>query len=250
MTKDTHTAKSKPSRIRRVIILVKPYIPNPIWMSLTAPIQLLRFSNFIKRDIGNIITYGWHAPKYAERIFINPQNVKLVTKTGFSGKNSGKLFSREDSGKVLGGDWDLNTKPLKSLKTIAIVFEHIETGKSWKQCGAYENMLELMEAHPGAGGCYNERDVINRYERLTDLIQHLKNGGEFYNRSDFREKGGVFVHIGRDGEIIFGGGGCHRMAISQKLGLKKIPAQIGVIHIEFLKNHYQKLKTLRSSHLN
>lgn len=241
MTKDTHTAKSKPSRIRRVINLVKPYIPNPIWMSLRAPIQPLRFLNFIKRDIGNIITYGWHAPKHAERIFINPQNVKLISETG---------FSRKYSGKVLGGDWDLNSKPLKSLKKIVIVFEHIETGKSWKQCGAYENMLELMEAHPGADGCYNERDVINRYERLTDLIQYLKNGGEFYNSSDFRESGGVFVHIGRDGEIIFGGGGCHRLAISQKLGLKKIPAQIGVIHIDFLKNHYQKLKTLRSSHLN
>lgn len=203
--------------------------------------RLLRHSKYIKRDIGNIITYGWHAPKYAERIFINPQNVKLISETG---------FSRNYSGKVLGGDWDLNSKPIKSQKKIAIVFEHIETGKSWKQCGAYENMLELMEAHPGVDGCHNERDVINRYERLTDLIQHLKNGGEFYNSSGFRESGGVFVHIGRDGEIIFGGGGCHRMAISQKLGLKKIPAQIGVIHIDFLKNHYQKLRTFRSSHLN
>jgi hypothetical protein len=232
----THTAKSKPSRIRRVINLVKAYITNPIWISIRAPIQSLRFSKYIKRDIGNIITYGWHAPKYAERIFINPQNVKLISEAG---------FSRNDSGRVLGGDWDLNSKPLQSLKKIAIVFKHIETGKTWKECGAYENMLELMEAHPGADDCHNENDVIERYERLTDLIQHLKNGGEFYNSSNFRESGGLFVHIGRDGEIIFGGGGCHRMAISQKLGLTKIPAQIGVIHIDFLRNQYQKLKILR-----
>jgi len=237
MINDTHSKKSKPSRIHRVINLVKPHIPKPIWNCIRAPIQLLRLLKYITRDIGNIITYGWHAPKYAERIFINPQNVKLVSDTG---------FSRNYTGKVLGGDWDLNSKPLKSIKKIAIVFEYIETGKSWEQCGAYKHMLELMEAHPGADGCNNEMDIINRYERLSDLIQHLKNGGEFYKSSGFRESGGVLVHISRDGEIIFGGGGCHRMAIAQKLGLTKIPAQIGVVHIDFLKNH-QKLKKLRNN---
>jgi hypothetical protein len=121
----------------------------------------------------------------------------------------------------------------------------MESRKTWKECGAYKYMHEMIKKGIALDGCYNEYDVEKRYERLSDLILHLKNGGAFYNSTYFREIGGVFVHIGRNGEIIFGGGGCHRLAIAQKLGLKNIPAQIGVVHTEFLRDHLEKLKTLR-----
>lgn len=50
-----------------------------------------------------------------------------------------------------------------------------------------------------------------------------------------RESGGVYVHINRNGEAIFGGGGIHRFAIARILSLDTIPAQLGVVHEEALK---------------
>jgi hypothetical protein len=128
------------------------------------------------------------------------------------------------------------------LKKISIVYEYFDTGKSWEQCGAYENMKLLMKQHPGADGCYTEEDIRARYDRLSELIENLKAGGKFLERSGFRESGGVYIHIGRNGELLFGGGGCHRLAVAQKLNLERIPAQVGVVHRQFLKNNLLKQK--------
>ena len=50
----------------------------------------------------------------------------------------------------------------------------------------------------------------------------------------YREMDGIFVHVGRSGDIIFGGGGAHRLAIAQGLKLERVPAQLGVVHREAL----------------
>jgi hypothetical protein len=193
--------------------------------------------------LDNIAVYGWYAPKYAERIYINPSDIKFFSRAG---------FDRNDSGKVIDGNWDLNCEPITNIKKILIVYKYIDSEKSWKECGAYENMLEMIKEGISADGCFNEYDVEKRYERLTDLILYLKSGGVFYSKGElcpngsyFRESDGIYVHIGRNGEKIFGGGGCHRLAIAQKLGLKNVPAQIGVVHTDFLRNHLEKLKILR-----
>ena len=50
---------------------------------------------------------------------------------------------------------------------------------------------------------------------------------------NFREKGSVYVHIGRNGKIIFSQGGINRLAIIKSLtdmNSKKIPMQLGVVH--------------------
>ena len=95
-------------------------------------------------------------------------------------------------------------------------------------------MLSIIKKKPGADGCNNIDDIRQRYERLDELIEYLRLGGTFKEGTGFRESGGVYIHIGREGEMIFAGGGCHRLAIAQKLNLKEIPAQLGVVHRDFV----------------
>ena len=52
-------------------------------------------------------------------------------------------------------------------------------------------------------------------------------------KGNFRERGGILVHIGSDGEPCFAGAGYHRFAIAKILNLR-FPAQIGCVHIEAL----------------
>jgi hypothetical protein len=191
--------------------------------------KLSRFLYFIKTNFSNIVVYGWNCPKYSEIIFINPKDVKFVTNVA---------FNRQYTGRVVGGDWDKNCKPLRSINKISITYDYMDSAKNWKECGAYENMLN----NPTGGAPWTLMDVIKRYEDLTQLIIFLKNGGIYKKTNNFNE---IFVHIGRNGQLIFGGGGCHRLAVVQKLALKNIPAQIGVIHPEFLRNYPEKLCELR-----
>jgi hypothetical protein len=182
------------------------------------------------------VRYGLSAPKFADRIFIDPKKVLHHSTAG---------FDRKDSGLIIEGDWDKQIEPLTRIKKIPIVYEYFEGQKTWDECGAYKNMAELMKTHPGADGCFTEADVVKRYERLSELITHLKSGGEFLEGEGFREEGGVYIHIGRQGQLIFGGGGCHRLAISQKLNIPIIPCQIGVVHAEFLRENPSQMKALK-----
>jgi len=49
-------------------------------------------------------------------------------------------------------------------------------------------------------------------------------------KGNFREEGGILVHIGPDGAPYFGGKGHHRLAVALAAGVDLIPAQIGVVH--------------------
>ena len=196
-------------------------------------VNLIRYLPF---DIKNIFYYGYGAPRFAERIFINPLDVKLDTLEG---------FDRKSSAQIIPGDWDLNCRRIELNKKISIVYSYFDTGLGWERCGAYENMLQIIKTSPGSDGCYNKNDIINRYNKLDDLVRYLKNGGEYKVGSEFREKGSVYIHIGRNGDLIFGGGGCHRLAIAKKLKIKEIPAQIGVVHSDFLIKFPLKMAEMR-----
>ncbi len=117
---------------------------------------------------------------------------------------------------------------------------HWSDGVSWSDTGIYEVMLDLIAKRGKVDGCRNLKDVQDRYERLDGVFSTVSEEGRLrvmsaVNPKNFREVGGVYFHIGRDGNPIFGGGGQHRLAIALILGIEHIPAQLGVIHPDALK---------------
>ena len=199
-------------------------------------VYILRLCKKVKlKDIKNIYKYGFNAPRAGQTIYINPSYVKLYV----------NCFSREDTGKILDGDWDINSLPIASLKKFSISYRKLSENISWEDAGAYENILTVLEEKrkkdrsAGADECFDLESIKERYLKLDKLIEHLKNGGKFLSKSEMggiREFGGILIHIGRNGETIFGGGGFHRLAIAQMLKLKEIPAQVGVVHLLALKS--------------
>lgn len=194
--------------------------------------------NFFFRDILNIIKYGKNAPLAAQLIMIDPRNIKYVLNPS---------FKRKYTGKVISGDWDKNIIELESFPKYEACKKRFIDNKSWEESGAYNFMEDKIVDKPGLDGCYSKEDIIRRYSQV-DLVfkkilqeQRLKSRKEV-NKRNFRESGGVFIHINRYGEPIFGGGGWHRLAISKIIGLKSIPCQVGVIHKQAILIWKQKFK--------
>lgn len=193
----------------------------------------------LKRDLGNLLRYGKNAPKLFQRIWVSPEHVDR--------RLSG--YPEWSSAEVVDGEWDLMAVPLVSHHKIISAYAHWRDGLSWHETGVVERILEGIEIYGSSDGCKNPEDIELRLASLDRLFESIRSAGrlktrkEIYGRWSFRERGGIRVNIARDGQPIFGGSGYHRLAISRILGLKRIPAQIGVVHPEAI--HLWKLGYLR-----
>lgn len=185
------------------------------------------------RDAHNRVRFGPGAPQCAQRLYTDPNRITQYLRT---------RPRRHDTGRVIAGDWDLNVKPLNQLEKVVICQRHFVDGLSWEDAGAYDLLARMLAKKQKHDGCRTMEDVKRRYEAVDRLYEHLRSGGEFLTqeqlagRSAFREDRGIYVHIGRAGELIFGRGGCHRLAIAQILGLPQVPVQVGVIHRDAVVN--------------
>ena len=177
-------------------------------------------------DLSNSVRFGVQAPRYAQRILVDPRALSHYIQSG---------PGRSSTGRVLDGAWDLDVDRVCDHPKIMVCVEHFVNGKSWQDSGAIELMSNLIKEMPGADSCWNLDDMKHRYRKLDEVFQTVKREGRLRPQSElrptaFRELGGVYVHIDRHAQPIFGSAGWHRLAIAQILQLKRIPAQLGAVH--------------------
>ncbi len=194
-------------------------------------------------ELLNNIRYGNKSPKYAERLWVNPKNIKYKLELGPQVIVSGKI---------------LTNKHFNNQKFI--FFEHLDIYKickkhfcenlTWEEAGAYKYMLKMINKYGEHDGCKNIHDVKSRYNKIDVIfeneLENKRNGLPFgSNKKGFREEDGILVHIGPKGEILFGGNGNHRLSIAKLLEIECIPVQLGGVHVERL----DMLKNLRKNEL-
>lgn len=201
---------------------------KPLLATLKKNISLLKTTLLRKSRTGlNSLRYGKNSTVFGELIYVNPN--ELVNHT--------RAWHRNHSGCIRAGDWDIKElHPIDELFKISCCKKHWMDNVPWEETGIYDFMLAIIkEKNRPADGCQSLEDIIARYNRLDQLFEEVKRTGAFktqkqLNPSAENEQGGIYVHIGRDNKLIFGGGGFHRLAIAQILNLKSIPAQLGVVH--------------------
>jgi len=188
---------------------------------------------YLYRDIYNVLKFGHGcAPLAAQKIYIRPAE---ITKCVLS-------FSRTHSGMTVDGDWDLMGCELEETPKIAVCRRRFVQGLTWEEAGAFDIMAREFDRGSFPDGCRDWNDVRCRYEKLDRLFEKFCMEKKFFSRKKlrgrraFREHGGVYVHVGRHGEAIFGGGGFHRLAMAKFAGIERIPAQLGVVHMLALQN--------------
>jgi hypothetical protein len=210
--------------------------------------QILKLAERVKlykvaiiRDINNKINYGKNAPRFAEKIYVNPLDCKKAVDESALKNELNVSSSRMASGKIIETSKPFEESfPVKKIKKIQFCIEHWEKDLSWKEVGAYDYMKKIIQANEKpVDGCFDMKDIINRYQKLDKIFNQIKREGELKPVQElddfyFREFGGIYVHIGPDREPYLGMGGLHRFAIAMILELDEIPAQVGVVHKDAL----------------
>lgn len=116
------------------------------------------------------------------------------------------LHPRRLHGRVIADDSVFNlARSIYELDKIKYCLQHFVDGVSW-------HLLPVEKAQP------------ERYELLDRIYAEAKSTGKFQ-----RCENNILVHL-RNGEPFFGEGGYHRLAIALILGLKSVPADVGLIY--------------------
>lgn len=175
--------------------------------------------------------YGEHAPKFAERLWVRTQDLAFSVKAG----------SSKESARIIHTWPDASAVPTRELPTIKACLAHWQNSLSWEATGIFEQMLQKIDENGKVDRLRNIGDIIKRYESVDALYNKVAITGRLSPRSElipgnFREEGGVLVHLGPEGEPFFGMKGHHRLAIALALELEYIPAQLGVVHTSAI-NH-------------
>lgn len=194
-----------------------------------------------KIDAINKIKYGKNAPKYYERLWINPLDIEYIIDREEVKRVTG--IKREKASAVV-IDWNKieNYTPLMDEFRMQYCYKHWVEGISWEDLGIYEFMSNTKEY-----GGWPLQKIKNRFQQLDEVFRETKLSDRLKTReeldpSNFREKDGILIHIGRNGAPYFGGNGFHRLAIARILKLEKIPVCVGMV----AKNSIDKLDGYRA----
>ncbi|NVO24874.1 hypothetical protein HJ536_16075 [Donghicola sp. B5-SW-15] len=215
-------------------VIHPPLLPQNIVRSIRAQVPRKAL-----RDLKNRTHFGEAAPLSDECIYIDPRAIthRYVAHPRKGAPN----FRRTDSGRIMTGDWDRSTAPLTLNIKDEAIRQHFLMGVPWEQTALFAKLSRDIAEKGIADDCHSVDDLRARYERMDRLFEEAARTRSLRPRNalpDYfrREHGGIFVHIDRDGRAIRSGGGMHRFAIARLLGLTEVPAQIGVVHFDAVRN--------------
>ncbi|WP_323751845.1 hypothetical protein [Marinobacter sp.] len=200
----------------------------------------------LRTDTLNRLRYGASAPRYAERVWIDPGSCSRYIEAADLASKMG-TGARQLSGRIV-KHWPTDLEqPFDCHPKLSYCWAHWRDGESWEQAGAIEFMMSRIRVSPKGvtDKCRTREDVLHRFEALDDIWNETRSRGELasqgqLNPDNFREVGGILMHLGPGGKPVFSGAGCHRFAIAFLLG-RPFPAQIGCIHVSAI----TKVQSLR-----
>ncbi|MEJ6399382.1 hypothetical protein [Yoonia sp. 208BN28-4] len=206
----------------------------------------------VGRDVSNLLRYGRHAPLTHERLFVDPQDIKLKWSPR---KLPERIpFHEAISGTVRDGDWDLAVKQVCKERKYRACAARFVNGKSWEDTGIIDNLMKKIARDGEVDGCFSRAELLARYAALDRLYAEIRAAGRLKTRDEIgghglREELGILCHIGRDGTLIRARNGHHRFAVAQILKLPVIPIQIGFVHKNALRSGQFQALRVRSRQL-
>ena len=152
-------------------------------------------------------------------------------------------------GRVYAGDWDQNRSQFTERSVYQAMEAHFRDGVPWDETDYYKRKRERLESGKSTRGCTSVDDLPQYFARFDKIYNSLQTEGyktqrELINESPTEtieqnldapipELNEIGVCIGRDGELIRGYRGEHRLAIAKILGIDRVPVQVLVRHSEW-----------------
>lgn len=180
------------------------------------------------RDLSNLCRYGPHAPRYGERLWIDPCEV--------GGNPFPKIegYLKHDTGRIV-KEWPEAIPDITDNCNFSEALTHWRDGLSWEECGRLPRWRAELETGRQPYGCSTEDDLLARLDAWDRMFDSVKADGALLprtaiSRSAFREVGGIGIHVGPNGQLYKGRDGHHRFAAALAAGLEVIPVVVGVVH--------------------
>lgn len=189
--------------------------------------HLLRHTGFL--SLSNRLRYGRTAPPPAIRLTIPPE---LLQNRYHESANGGIRMPHWRTGQIKGGDWDLAQRPFKKSVKFNACKNHFINGQSWDDTKIIQYGLNRIADQAKYDNCFTRDDLVARYAKLDDLWAKTTTRGALPDDLSLsaRPRDCILVHMNRDGSLIFGNQGFHRLAIAQLANLDKITVLLGVTH--------------------
>jgi hypothetical protein len=132
------------------------------------------------------------------------------------------------AGDDLSEDWDLQRTDIERGGKYRSLMLHFREGRRWTETPIFRRYAARFNRGEVIRGCRSIEELERVYQEDMDgLYESLRRRG-FLSRRLFirRRKDLPNVYLGRDGEIIFGAEGNHRLALAKVLGLNEIPCRV------------------------
>ncbi|WP_333828562.1 hypothetical protein [Pararhodobacter sp.] len=192
------------------------------------------YPDFIVRDNQDICT------------LVSPEGVVYVPPTPFyKFKNKRATlkaikFKKEQRLTLVKGNFFLMTEERDASKQTntraSYIRRSVSEGHSFRESGALEYFLDLLQRRPGVDRMYSEEDVHKRIDGLDAVVAYARQYSTLALQADLNNDPSntddIWVHIGGDGRLITCWGGGHRLSIAQIMGLESIPVRIGLVHYD------------------
>jgi hypothetical protein len=125
-------------------------------------------------------------------------------------------------------DWDLNRRPIGETAKFTSVVQHFRDGIPWEKTPIFRRYAIRFSEGEVIRGCRSVDEFKDVYRAdMDDLYRSLQEHGFLSHQERELKKSDLpHVYIGRDGEIIFGSDGNHRLAIAHVLGFEEIRCRV------------------------
>lgn len=142
-------------------------------------------------------------------------------------------FHRINScGSVKNGNWDTHSDGFTELWEFKGIKQWYIKDTMWEKTDFFKKHMEVINEGNQAYGSNTREELLNRLHRYENMLKEIKRDGYKTQRQQSKLKplDEIGVNIGRDGTLLFNGGGRHRLSIAKVLNLDEVPINVKVRH--------------------
>lgn len=214
-----------------------------------------RFRDYLRRMQFNLWWKKLHFKSGLYRVKIDPTRILLADPQNIInvGVGWGKSEKLREFGKIVGGDWDLNTMPFEDLSVYQSLKARFVHSAQWEDTSYYQSIVDELSQGIHPWGVRTESDLVRRLNSLDTLFDTIQKNGYKTQRQLMSGRTAlcmldeVTIRIGRNGELLFSDGR-HRLAIAKILKLQKIPIVVTWRHRDWIRFRAEILRFIKNTY--
>jgi hypothetical protein len=189
----------------------------------------------LRGEVVHRLRWGRRAPGINEVINVDPRQVRGYFWAELAARLRKATGVRSG---IIGGDWDvevpiLTVEDTDVFRSCVLRWQH---GRRWQDTPMYLDYLRRIEQRK-IERFASERELLDRYQQLDDIFHWAREHGRLSDAPSHLLR----INVGRDGRLIYGPDGRHRLAIALLAEVEVVPASVRFVHVDAI-DHFLALR--------